>query len=116
VLCVDNSKALGLIGDNWGPDATKKIGPSTYGCINVLLDYDEPVTIPSDLEIGMNTVHTLQPVVLSDGKTISCVICDLTDEVLAMEPDALKAEVIRELNLPEPTTCENRVGCRVEWE
>jgi len=114
VLCVDNSKALGLIGDNWGPDATKKIGPSTYGCINVLLDYDEPVTIPSDLEVGMNTVHTLQPVVLSDGKTISCVICDLTDEVLAMNPDTLKAEVIRELNLPEPTHA--RIGWGAEWK
>jgi regulator of RNase E activity RraB len=113
VLCVDNSKALELVGDNWGEDVTKQIGPSTYGCINVLLDYDEPVTIPSDLEIGMNTVHTLQPVVLSDGKTISCVICDLTDEVLAMEPEALKAEVIRELNLPEPTNA--RIGWGAEW-
>jgi hypothetical protein len=113
VLCVDNSKALELVGDNWGEDVTKQIGPSTYGCINVLLDYDEPVTIPSDLEIGMNTVHTLQPVVLSDGKTISCVICDLTDEVLAMEPDTLKMEVIRELNLPEPTNA--RIGWGAEW-
>jgi len=114
VLCVDNSKALGLIGDNWGPDATKKIGPSTYGCINVLLDYDEPVTIPSDLEVGMNTVHTLQPVVLSDGKTISCVICDLTEDVLTTHPDILKPEVIRQLNIPEPKNV--RIGWGADWK
>ena len=114
VLCVDNSKALELIGDNWGEDAAKKIGPSTYGCINVLLDYDEPVKLESDLHIGMNTRLRLQPVVLADGNTVSCVICDLTEEVLAMEPDVLKAEVIRELNLPEPTRA--RIGWGAEWK
>ena len=114
ILCVDNSKALGLIGDNWGPDAAKKIGPSTYGCINVLLDYDEPIEIRSDLEIGMETQMTLQPVVLADGKTISCVICDLTDKTLAMNPDELMAEVIRQLGVPEPR--QSRIGWGAEWK
>lgn len=114
VLCVDNSKALELVGDNWGEDVLKQIGPSTYGCINVLLDYDEPVKLESDLYIGMNTNLRLQPVVLSNGKTISCVICDLTDEVLAMDPDTLKAEVIQELNLPKPTNA--RIGWGAEWK
>ena len=114
VLCVDNSKALELIGDNWGEDAPKKIGPSTYGCINVLLDYDEPVKMQSDLHIGMNTELRLQPVVLSNGTTVSCVICDLTDDVLAMDPDALKAAVIEQLNLPEPMR--SRIGWGTEWK
>lgn len=114
VLCVDNSKALELIGNNWGEDALQKIGPSTYGCINVLLDYDEPVKLESDLYIGMNTNLRLQPVVLSNGKTISCVICDLSDEVLAMDPETLKAEVIQELNLPKPTNA--RIGWGAEWK
>jgi len=114
VLCVDNSKALELVGDNWGEDVSKKIGPSTYGCINVLLDYDEPVTLPSDLEFGMNTELRLQPVVLSDGKTVSCVICDLTEDVLTTDPDILKPEVIRQLNIPEPKNV--RIGWGADWK
>lgn len=114
VLCVDNSKALELVGDNWGDDVLKKIGPSTYGCINVLLDYDEPVKLESDLYIGMNTKPRLQPVVLADGNTVSCVICDLNEEVLAMDPDTLKAEVLRQLNLPSPIDA--RIGWGAEWK
>lgn len=114
VLCVDNSKALELVGDNWGEDVSKKIGPSTYGCINVLLDYDEPVTLPSDLEFGMNTELRLQPVVLSDGKTVSCVICDLTEDVLTTHPDILKPEVIHQLNIPEPKNV--RIGWGADWK
>ena len=37
-LCLDNSPALNFLGDNWGPDALKKVQGSTYGAINVLLD------------------------------------------------------------------------------
>lgn len=114
VVCVDNSKALELVGDNWGEDVFKKIGPSTYGCINVLLDYDEPVTLPSDLEFGMNTELRLQPVVLSDGKTVSCVICELTEDVLTTHPDILKSEVIRQLNIPEPKNV--RIGWGADWK
>ena len=114
VVCVDNSKALELVGDNWGEDVFKKIGPSTYGCINVLLDYDEPVTLPSDLEFGMNTELRLQPVVLSDGKTVSCVICELTEDVLTTHPDILKSEVIRQLNIPEPKSV--RIGWGADWK
>ena len=91
VLCIDNSKALQLVGENWGKDARKKIGTSTYGCITILLDYDETIRLPkSDLEYAMETEFNLQPVVLSDGKTISCVICNLTEEVLSIDPETLK--------------------------
>ena len=78
VLCIDNSKALQLVCENLCKDTLKKIGPSTYGCINILLDYDEPIRLPkSDLEYAMETEFNLQPVVLSDEKTVSCVICNL---------------------------------------
>lgn len=113
ILCIDNSKALDFIQDNWGEDAHMKIGPSTYGCINVLLDYDEPIEIRSDLEIGMETPLTLQPVVLSDGKTISCVVCNLTEEVLDMDSDTLTAEVIKQLGVPEPRDV--RIGWGAHW-
>jgi hypothetical protein len=110
VLCIDNSKALQLVGENWGKDALKKIGPSTYGCINILLDYDEPIRLPkTDLEYAMETEFNLQPVVLSDEKTVSCVICNLNEKVLSTDPETLKSEVIKQLCVPKP------VGIRIGW-
>ena len=114
VLCIDNSPALKLIGDNWGPDADKKLRASTYGAINVILDYDTPITIKTDLEISMTTKWNLQPKVLSDNKTLSCVICDLSEEVLASDPETLKREVIKQLKVPEPVKA--RIGWGSEWK
>jgi hypothetical protein len=115
VLCVDNSKALQLIGNNWGKDASKKIGPSTYGCINVLLDYDIPIYLPkTDLEYSMETEFNIQPVVLSDGKTVSCVICNLTDKVLSCDPETLKKEVVEQLQVPKPSNI--RIGWGTHWK
>lgn len=113
-LCLDNSPAMKLLGDNWGPDADKKLRVSTYGAINVLLDYDMAPSIKSDIEIATQTPWNLQPKVLSDGKTVSCVICNLTQEILKTEPDTLKAEVLAQLKLPEPKTV--RIGWGAEWK
>ena len=60
-LCLDNSPALTFLGDNWGPDADKKVRESTYGAINVLLDYEDPIKIKTDLEIATKTEWNLQP-------------------------------------------------------
>ena len=115
VLCIDNSKALQLVGENWGKDTLKKIGPSTYGCINVLLDYDEQIHLPkTDLEYTMETEFSLQPVVLSDNKTVSCVICNLTDEVLSTDPETLKSEVVKQLCVPQPSSI--RIGWGSYWK
>jgi hypothetical protein len=115
VLCIDNSKALQLVGDNWGENTIKKIGPSTYGCINVLLDYDEPIRLPkTDLEYTMETTFNIQPVVLSDNKTISCVICNLTDEVLSTDPETLKTEIVEQLCVPKPTSI--RIAWGSHWK
>tara|TARA_Y100000401_G_scaffold91207_1_gene76927 strand:- start:457 stop:1746 length:1290 start_codon:yes stop_codon:yes gene_type:complete len=115
VLCIDNSKALQLVGENWGNDALKKIGTSTYGCITILLDYDEPIRLPkSDLEYAMETEFNLQPVVLSDGKTISCVICNLNEKVLSIDPETLKSEVVKQLCVRKPTNI--RIGWGTHWE
>jgi hypothetical protein len=113
LLCVDNSPALKLLGDNWGTDADKKVRESTYGSINVLIDYEDPINLKTDIEIAATTKWNLQPKVLSDGKTVSCVICHLTDEILETEPDTLKAEVLRQLELSEPK--EIRIGWGAEW-
>ena len=115
VLCIDNSKALQLVDDNWGKDTLKKIGPSTYGCINILLYYDEPIRLPkSDLEYAMETEFNLQPVVLSDNKTVSCVICNLTEKVLSTDPETLKSEVIKQLRIKKPEDI--RIGWGAYWK
>jgi len=87
---------------------------STYGAINILLDYDDPITLSDDIEIAAKTEWNLQPVVLADGKTISCVICDLTEEILKTDPDTLKAEVLKQLKLPDPKVM--RIGWGAEWK
>jgi hypothetical protein len=112
-LCLDNSPALKFLGDNWGPDADKKVRESTYGAINILIEYDEPQTLKTDLEFVATTKWNLQPKMLSDGRTISCVICHLTDEIIGTDPDTLKAEVLRQLDLPEPV--DMRIGWGAEW-
>lgn len=113
-LCLDNSPALQFLGDNWGPDADKKVRGSTYGAINVLLDYDEPQVLKSDVEYAATTPWKLQPKVLSDGKTISCVICNLSDTVLSRHPESLVLEVISQLGVQHPTN--SRIGWGAEWE
>src|SRR5210317_2526581 len=113
-LCIDNSPALKFLGDNWGVDADKKVRESTYGAINILLDYETPVTLGSDVEIAATTKWNLQPKVLSDGKTVSCVICDINEEILSKNPDELKLGVLEQLGLEQPMTM--RVGWGATWE
>lgn len=113
-LCLDNSPALKLLGNNWGSDADKKVRESTYGAINILLDYEDLMDLSHDLEIAAKTEWNLQPVVLADGKTVSCVICDLTEEILKTDPDTLKAEVLKQLKLPDPKVM--RIGWGAEWK
>lgn len=102
-LCLDNKPAIKFLGDNWGPDAKNNLEMSTYECINVLLDYNEkPPYIKTDLEVATETRWRLQPRLLLGTNTISCVICDLTDEILNSNPETIKKEVIKQLDLPEP--------------
>ena len=112
-LCLDNSPALKFLGKNWGPTADSKVRDSTYGAINILLDFEDRVQLPDDLEITMKTEWNLQPVVLADGKTVSCVICDLNEEIVTTDPDTLKAGVLEQLGLTEPK--EMRIGWGATW-
>jgi hypothetical protein len=102
------------LGDNWGPDALKKVQGSTYGAINILLDFDEPVEIKDEIEILMSTKLKLQPVVLSDGHTISCIICDLTEDILTTPPEELRTLVLGELDVPLPRAM--RFGWGADWD
>lgn len=113
VLCLDNSPAIKFVKDNWGDDAVDRISPSTYGAINVILDYEEEISIASDLQYIIDTELHIQPVVLADKKTISCVICDLTPEVLHMDEDTLVSKVIEQLDINKPTNV--RIGWGAEW-
>ena len=112
-LCLDNSPAFKLMGDNWGKDAVNTVRDSTYGAINVLLDYDKVPDIKSDLEVAATTGWNLQPKLLYGTKTISCVICHLTDEILSTDPETLKVEVVKQLGVPDPS--EVRIGWGADW-
>ena len=98
---MDNSPAFKLMGDNWGSDLVKNVRDSTYGAINVLLDYEKVPEIKSDLEVAATTKWNLQPKLLYGTKTISCVICHLTEEILATDPEILKAEVVKHAPLTD---------------
>lgn len=113
-LCLDNSPAIKLLGDNWGLDGEKKVRESTYGCINILLDFDEPIKIKDEVEIITSTKLRLQPVVLSDGVTVSCIITDLNENVINTPPEELKTLVLEELDVPTPK--EIRIGWGADWD
>mgnify|MGYP003651533225 FL=1 len=112
-LCLDNSPAFKLMGDNWGPESVKNVRDSTYGAINVLLDYENAPKLESDLEVAATTPWNLQPKVLHGTNTISCVICHLTKEIISTDPETLKAEVLKQLGVPEPK--EIRIAWGAEW-
>ena len=112
-LCLDNSAAFKMMGDNWGSESIKNVRDSTYGAINILLDYEKVPKIKSDLEVAATTKWNLQPKLLYGTNTISCVICHLTDEILSTDPETLKSEVVKQLGVPEPKDV--RIGWGAEW-
>jgi len=71
------------------------------------------VKLGDDLEIAATTRWNLQPVVLSDEKTVSCVICDLTEEVLTCPPEELRTKVLECLDVPLPKSI--RIGWGSNW-
>jgi len=110
VLCLDNNPASKLIKDNWGPNASEIVKESAYECINVLIDYDTPIQIDNPLKLSMHSEWSIVPQVLSDGKTVSCVICRLTDDILTTPPEELKLRVIEQLGIPNKPS-----GIRIAW-
>lgn len=66
------------------------------------------------MEIAVETKWNLQPKVLHGTNTVSCVICDLSKEVLNSDPDTIKQEVIKQLGLSHPIA--SRIGWGAEWK
>jgi hypothetical protein len=116
VLCVDSGHALNLIKDNWGDEAHKQISSGVYKAINILIDYENPIESKmTDLEIAMNkSPLRLQPVILSNNHTISCVICDIDENVQKYDPEVLKSMVLQQLKLPKPKAV--RIGWASVWK
>lgn len=113
VLCVDHNAAPRLIKDNWGP-VHDILEQSAYECINVLMDYDEPLELKNSLQLAMDSKWTILPEVLEGGKTLSCVLCNLPEEVLTMKPDELKMRVWEQLGVPRPSGI--RIGWGANWD
>jgi len=108
VLCVDHHAATTLIKDNWGP-VHARLSASAYECINVLVDYDEPQEVADTLQIAMASEWTVLAELLEGRKTLSCVLCDLTEEILTTKPDELRARVLEQVGGPRPS------GIRIGW-
>lgn len=109
VLCVDHQAAVGLIKDNWGP-VHETLTSAAYECINVLFDYDEPLTLTNTMDLAMQSEWTILPDMLEGNKTLSCVLCNLTEEILTMKPEALTSRVLEQLEgVPRPS------GIRIGW-
>jgi hypothetical protein len=113
VLCVDHNAAPKLIKDNWGP-VHDTLESTAYECINVLMDYDEPLDVTNTLEIGMQSEWTVLAELLDGGKTLSCVLCNLTEEILTMKPEELKIRVLEQVGGKRPSGI--RIGWGADWD
>lgn len=113
VLCIDHQAAVRLVKDNWGP-VHDTLRTSAYECINVLMDYDEPLDVTNTLELAMQSDWTILPEMLEGGKTLSCVLCDLDEEILTMKPEELKVRVLEQLGVPQPSGI--RIGWGADWD
>ena len=113
VLCIDHQAAVRLVKDNWGA-VHDMLRESTYECINVLMDYDTPLELTNTLELGMQSEWTILPEMLEGGKTLSCVLCDLSEDVLTTKPEELKMRVLEQLGVPPPSKI--RIGWGSDWD
>ena len=99
ILAVDHAQAKRLVGDNWGPNAVAKLDSGLYEAMNVLVDFDGEAPDVSFFEAVMDTRWNIIPARLADKKTLSCVITELTSEVLRSPPETIKREVVKQLGL-----------------
>ena len=114
ILCIDNFPASIFVGNNWGPDAREILLYSSYTCLHVLLDYDKPVEIKNEVETSVNTRWHILASTLPDKKTVSCMMCNLNEEILTCPPEKLYKEIISQLGLPEPESA--RVATGNYWQ
>ena len=117
VICLDNMHAVKFLGNNWGPGAADKLVPSTYDCINVLLEYDQDVSVTDAYTIQYKTKWNIIPEMLADKKTISCNLINPNDEILHTPPGILESmvyEQLRPFGIPEPKNM--RVCWGAKWE
>ncbi len=62
----------------------------------------------------MNTRWHILASTLPDKKTVSCVMCNLNEEILTCPPEKLHKEIISQLGLPEPESA--RVATGNYWQ
>lgn len=117
IICLDHTHAAKFLGTNWGPKALEKLVPSTYECINVLLEYDHEVTVKDGYTIQYKTPWNIIPEMLADKKTISCVLLNPREDILKTPPGILETVVYEQLKpfgFPEPK--HKRVCWGAKWE
>jgi hypothetical protein len=78
------------------------------------MDYDEPLDVTNTLGIGMQSEWTVLAELLDGGKTLSCVLCNLTEEILTMKPEELKIRVLEQVGGKRPSGI--RIGWGADWD
>ncbi|QIG59995.1 hypothetical protein [Dishui Lake phycodnavirus 4] len=114
VLCLDNFPASVFVQNNWGEFARIHLLYSSYTCLHILLDYEYDIKIPNEVKTSLNTKWNILASVLPDGKTVSCVMCNLNEEILKTPPKKLEETVIQQLGLPKPSS--SRVATGTHWD
>lgn len=114
ILCLDNFPASVFVQNNWGDFARIQLLYSSYTCLHILLDYENEIKIPNEVKTAMNSKWNILASVLPDGKTVSCVMCNLNEEILTTPPEKLEDAVIKQLGLPKPVS--SRVATGTQWD
>ena len=114
ILCLDNFPASSFVQNNWGPSARDTLLSSAYTCLHVLFEYDEPIELKNELELAIKSPWNILTSVLPDGKTVSCVMCNLTEEIITTSPDKLYPILLKQLDLPDPVSA--RITSDNKWE
>ena len=113
VLCVDPGPARWLIGDNWGEFASENLNRGKYGAVTVLLKYDRPMKLVSDLEIVAETPWNIIAVTMPDRQTVCCVLCNW-EAMNNVGPGALQDELVKQLGLPKPR--DTQICWGADWD
>lgn len=115
IMCLDHLAVPRLIKDNWGP-VHERLVSSAYECINVLIDFHEPIELKETLRLGMDTEWTLLLEMLEGQTTLSCVLCALDEEILTTGPEPLVRRVLDQLGTAIPEPKGTRIGWGADWD
>lgn len=97
ILAIDPGPAKLFVKDNWGPDAKITLDEITYGSVNVLLFYEDPPIIETDVGVLAENGGKIFPVWIEQN-ILSCSIF----RPCGIPPERLVSWVCRMIGAPLP--------------